>query len=192
MVCLGQPGRRISRGRILERLMDTVLDVQKVQKQLDRAARDAKHGPADIRAGRFVHGNAMTDQTFTTISTLDDYPETARLLGTLTVAWSHAERILYIAFWVASETTQQKAFEVYENLPNFRARYELSITLLKQEQGNHPKFPKIDWRSSNADSVLPDSKRSYTSYMGENQRGWSCSTRPPTEQEDAEAAVDQG
>jgi hypothetical protein len=40
--------------------MDTVLDVQEVQQQLDRAARDAKNGPADIRAGRFVHANAPT------------------------------------------------------------------------------------------------------------------------------------
>ena len=38
--------------------MDTVLDVQEVQQQLDRAARDAKDGPPDIRAGRFAHGNA--------------------------------------------------------------------------------------------------------------------------------------
>src|SRR5258707_1438104 len=37
--------------------MDTVLDVQEVQQQLDRAARAAKDGPADIRAGRFAHGN---------------------------------------------------------------------------------------------------------------------------------------
>ena len=40
--------------------MDTVLDVQEVQQQLDRAARDAKHGPPDIRAGRFAHGNVPT------------------------------------------------------------------------------------------------------------------------------------
>ena len=40
--------------------MDTVLDVQEVQQQLDRAARDAKDGPPDIRAGRFTHGNAAT------------------------------------------------------------------------------------------------------------------------------------
>lgn len=40
--------------------MDTVLDVQEVQQQLDRAARDAKDGRPDIRAGRFVHGNAAT------------------------------------------------------------------------------------------------------------------------------------
>jgi hypothetical protein len=84
-----------------------------------------------------------TEAVFTTISTLDEYPETARLLGTLTVAWSHAERILYLAFWVASETTQQKAFEIYENLSNFRARYDLAITLLKQDQANHPKFPEL-------------------------------------------------
>jgi hypothetical protein len=138
--------------------MDTILDIQKVQQQLDRAAREATHGSADIRAGRFVHGNptaiisaadvaannmSNTEQTFSTISTLDDYPETARLLGTLTVAWSHAERILYFAFWVASETTQQKAFELYETLPNFRARYDLAIALLKQDQANHPKFSDL-------------------------------------------------
>jgi hypothetical protein len=39
--------------------MDAVLDVQEVQQQLDRAAHDATHGPADIRAGRFVHGSDM-------------------------------------------------------------------------------------------------------------------------------------
>jgi hypothetical protein len=37
---------------------DTILDFQEVQQQLDRAAHDATHGPSDIRAGRFVHGNA--------------------------------------------------------------------------------------------------------------------------------------
>lgn len=40
--------------------MDTVLDVQEVQQQLDKAARDAMDGPADIRAGRFTHGSAPT------------------------------------------------------------------------------------------------------------------------------------
>jgi hypothetical protein len=40
--------------------MDTVLDVQEVQQQLDRAARDAKDGPADIRAGRFARANVPT------------------------------------------------------------------------------------------------------------------------------------
>jgi hypothetical protein len=40
--------------------MDKVIDVQEVQDELDRAARDAKHGPADIRAGRFVHRNATS------------------------------------------------------------------------------------------------------------------------------------
>ena len=84
-----------------------------------------------------------TEPTFTTISTLDDYPETARLLGNLTVAWSHAERVLYLAFWVASETTQQKAFEIYENLPNLQTRYKLAVALLKQDQANHPKLPEL-------------------------------------------------
>jgi hypothetical protein len=40
--------------------MDTVLDIREVQQQLDRAARDAKDGPPDIRAGRFTHGDAAT------------------------------------------------------------------------------------------------------------------------------------
>jgi len=38
--------------------MDKVIDVREVQDELDRAARDARHGPADVRAGRFVHRNA--------------------------------------------------------------------------------------------------------------------------------------
>jgi hypothetical protein len=40
--------------------MNTVLDVQEVQQLLDKAARDAKHGPSDIRAGRFVQGCPTT------------------------------------------------------------------------------------------------------------------------------------
>jgi hypothetical protein len=39
----------------MERLMDTIIDVQEVQTELDRAARDAQTGSADVRAGRFVH-----------------------------------------------------------------------------------------------------------------------------------------
>jgi hypothetical protein len=39
----------------MERLMDTIVNVQEVQAELDRAARDARSGPADVRAGRFVH-----------------------------------------------------------------------------------------------------------------------------------------
>lgn len=45
--------------------MGRIIDVDDVQGQLDRAARDAKHGPADVRAGRFVHRNA-TDGKVTT------------------------------------------------------------------------------------------------------------------------------
>ena len=48
----------------MERLMDTILNVHEVQKELDKAARDAKHGSADVRAGRFVHRWAM-DATLT-------------------------------------------------------------------------------------------------------------------------------
>lgn len=40
----------------MERLKDTIIDVEEVQRELDAAARDAISGPADVRAGRFVHG----------------------------------------------------------------------------------------------------------------------------------------
>ena len=39
--------------------MPKIVDVQEVQAQLDKAARDAKDGSADVRAGRFVHQDAM-------------------------------------------------------------------------------------------------------------------------------------
>ena len=38
--------------------MSRIIDVREVQKELDRAARDAARGPRDVRAGRFVHGDA--------------------------------------------------------------------------------------------------------------------------------------
>jgi hypothetical protein len=50
----------------MERLMGEIIDVDKVQKQLDRAAHDAKHGPSVVRAGRFVHRDPM-DGKFTAI-----------------------------------------------------------------------------------------------------------------------------
>jgi hypothetical protein len=34
--------------------MTRIIDVSKVQDALDKAARDAVHGPRDVRAGRFV------------------------------------------------------------------------------------------------------------------------------------------
>ena len=40
------------------RLMGKIVNVREVHKELDRAARDARHGSSDVRAGRFVHGNA--------------------------------------------------------------------------------------------------------------------------------------
>jgi hypothetical protein len=42
----------------MERLMGKIVDVEEVQDALNRAARDAKHGPSDVRAGRFVHRDA--------------------------------------------------------------------------------------------------------------------------------------
>jgi hypothetical protein len=42
--------------------MSRIVDVDRVQKQLDRAARDAKHGPAEVRAGRFVHRNSRVER----------------------------------------------------------------------------------------------------------------------------------
>jgi hypothetical protein len=41
--------------------MDTILDIQEVQVQLDKAARDARNGSPNIRAGRFVHEDAMVE-----------------------------------------------------------------------------------------------------------------------------------
>jgi hypothetical protein len=38
--------------------MTRIIDVSKVQEALDRAARDALHGPREVRAGRFVAGDA--------------------------------------------------------------------------------------------------------------------------------------
>lgn len=34
--------------------MGKIIDVDKAQEALDRAARNARSGPADVRAGRFV------------------------------------------------------------------------------------------------------------------------------------------
>ena len=39
--------------------MGRIIDVAKVQEALDRAARNALHGPRDVRAGRFVAGDAV-------------------------------------------------------------------------------------------------------------------------------------
>jgi hypothetical protein len=38
--------------------MTRIIDVDKVQAALDSAARDALHGPRNVRAGRFVAGDA--------------------------------------------------------------------------------------------------------------------------------------
>ena len=38
--------------------MGRIIDTDEVQRELNRAARDASRGPADVRAGRFVHANA--------------------------------------------------------------------------------------------------------------------------------------
>ena len=38
--------------------MGKIIDVAEVQDALNRAARDARHGPRDVRAGRFVHRDA--------------------------------------------------------------------------------------------------------------------------------------
>jgi hypothetical protein len=40
--------------------MGRIIEVDEVQAELDRAARDAKQGTADVRAGRFVHRDATT------------------------------------------------------------------------------------------------------------------------------------
>jgi hypothetical protein len=43
----------------MEHLMSTILNVSELQAELDNAARDAKHGPAEVRAGKFVHQEAL-------------------------------------------------------------------------------------------------------------------------------------
>jgi hypothetical protein len=40
--------------------MGKIIDVEKAQQALDRAARNARSGPADVRAGRFVLRDAST------------------------------------------------------------------------------------------------------------------------------------
>jgi hypothetical protein len=42
--------------------MGRIIDVDKVQEALNRAAHKAKHGPADVRAGRFVAGAGSAGQ----------------------------------------------------------------------------------------------------------------------------------
>jgi hypothetical protein len=46
--------------------MGKIIDEAEVQDELDRAARDARHGPRDIRAGRFVHADARGDRASAT------------------------------------------------------------------------------------------------------------------------------
>jgi len=45
--------------------MRRIIDVDDVQRKLDRAAHDAKHGTADVRAGRFVHREATAGKVTT-------------------------------------------------------------------------------------------------------------------------------
>jgi hypothetical protein len=45
----------------MDRLMDRILDIHEVQERLDEAARDATHGSAEVRAGRFLHQEASAD-----------------------------------------------------------------------------------------------------------------------------------
>ena len=43
--------------------MDAIINVQEVQAELDRAACDARNGPADVLAGRFVHDAAKVSSS---------------------------------------------------------------------------------------------------------------------------------
>lgn len=81
---------------------------------------------------------------FVTVSSLEDLPETAQLLGNLTVAWSHAERVMYFAFWLASGMTQPKAYDVYESISGFKLRQQITLSLLKHDQKAHPKYPELE------------------------------------------------
>ena len=42
--------------------MRRIIEVDEVQAELDRTARDATHGTGDVRAGRFVHRDATTGE----------------------------------------------------------------------------------------------------------------------------------
>jgi hypothetical protein len=55
---MGQLGRQVPARREMGRLMARIIDVAKAQEAFDRAARNAVHGPRDVRAGRFVAGDA--------------------------------------------------------------------------------------------------------------------------------------
>jgi hypothetical protein len=43
--------------------MGKIIDVDKAQQALDRAARNARSGPADVRAGRFVLRDVETGRS---------------------------------------------------------------------------------------------------------------------------------
>jgi hypothetical protein len=89
---------------------------------------------------------------FVTVSGLPQKRELAALLGDLTVAWSHAERISFFAFWVASGMTQTKAFDVYESLSGAHARMKLTIDLLEQDKLDHPAISQL--RKKMSDLVM--------------------------------------
>jgi hypothetical protein len=46
--------------------MSKVVDVDKVQRALNRAARNARHGSSDVRAGKFLVGRSATSGQLTT------------------------------------------------------------------------------------------------------------------------------
>lgn len=55
--------------------MGKIIDEAEVQDALDRAARDARHGPRDIRAGRFVHADARGDRASGTVKPRGEPPK---------------------------------------------------------------------------------------------------------------------
>ncbi len=83
-------------------------------------------------------GSNPSPGPFRTLSGLVDRRELAALLGDLTVAWSHAERVSFFAFWAASGMTQTKAFDVYESLSGPKARMDITFDLLEQDKLDHP------------------------------------------------------
>jgi hypothetical protein len=80
---------------------------------------------------------------YNTIAGLPNNRKLAGLLGDLTVAWSHAERIMYFAFWVASGTTQVKAFDIYESMSGPKNRLDITLALFEQDKPDHPKFESL-------------------------------------------------
>jgi hypothetical protein len=126
---------------------------------------------------------------FRTLSSLPDRRELAGLLGDLTVAWSHAERVSFFAFWAASGMTQTKAFDVYESLSGPKARMYITLDLLEQDKLDHPSIPAL--KAKMAEMVDSGRQRNaivHKTWVVDDQRNlFLIDTRMPKRGAEAEA-----